>query len=310
MKFIYHKFKLQETTRNDRIDFSDDFGNSMRMYKRIYNNNGAYFYMYSHVFPTLFIYSGGFIGQLYDYCQKVKDKCTGNSIVAAFSDCPYIYKLITDDKFDNCHLEDISINGEKKKCLAVCYCSLFLDKETMYYRLSKMEDALKKEISLIRNNELKGKWDSLKKFGAGALKVIAKVGVALVAGAVGANIDIDIPDFDFGFTMPDFDFDVDFDADLDADCDVANFNMDNNDIQNSADIIPDGDNSISNITFGAHVDGGNYFDTGKDITVYGESGAKIGTFDVVLHNGQKGIIKDGTWFKILGNRIGTHFWTK
>ena len=68
MKFLYHKFNWHTSSQEGKIRFTDDNGNSMRLYKRVYNNQGAYYYMCAHVFPTLYIYSGDFIDQLYDYC--------------------------------------------------------------------------------------------------------------------------------------------------------------------------------------------------------------------------------------------------
>lgn len=299
MDFLYHKFYWKHDSIKGKIKFTDDSGRNIRLYKRKFNNQGAYFYMYSHVISTLFIYSGDFIEQLYNYCQTIKSKCTDKSIKVAFSDCPNLYDLINKDSFYNCHIEDISIHGKTKKCLAVCYPSFLLTKKMMFNRLVNMEETLKDEINKIKKYELRGKWDTLKKIGAGALKLAAKVGVAMVAGAIGANLDFDLPDFDFGVSLPD----LDFDADLDLGADVDFGDADMGDVYNP-DIQSDG------IAFGAKIDGGQYFDTGKDITVYGESGSPIGNFDVVLHNGQKGIIKDGSWIKIVGNRIGAHYFTK
>lgn len=220
MDFLYHRFNWRNVSSNGKIKFTDDFGNTIRLYKRNFNNQGAYFYMYSHVFPTLFIYSGDFIGQLYDYCQKVKSKCTSKSIKSAFSECPNLRKIIDNEGFDNCHIEDVSIHGKTKKCLAVCYPSFLFTKKRMFTSLVNMEETLKDEVNKIKKYELKGKWDNLKKIGAGALKVAAKVGVAMVAGAIGANLDFDLPDFDFGFSLPDLDFDADIDLDADVDFDT------------------------------------------------------------------------------------------
>lgn len=261
MKFLYHKFNWHTSSQEGKIRFTDDNGNSMRLYKRVYNNQGAYYYMCAHVFPTLYIYSGDFIDQLYDYCQTVKSKCTENSITEAFSDCPNIYKLISDDNLGNCHIENMSIDGRTKKCLAVCYPSFLLTKELMYDRLAKKEEILKEEVRKIKKYELKGKWDTLKKFGAGVFKVAARVGVALVAGAVGANMDIDIPDFDFGGSMPD----IDFDADID---------FDNSDFSQDAD--------YSNVSFGSnkppHASSDGYIFQGGD---------KYNGFDVYKKQGHK-----------------------
>jgi len=126
MFFLYHKFYWKHDSKEGKIKFTDDSGINIRLYKRKFNNQGAYFYMYSHIISTLFIYSGDFIEQLYNYCQTIKSKCSNKSIKVAFSDSPNLYDLINEGSFYNCHIEDISIHGKTKKCLAVCYPSFLL----------------------------------------------------------------------------------------------------------------------------------------------------------------------------------------
>ena len=89
----------------------------------------------------------------------------------------------------------------------------------------------------------------MKKFGAGVLKFAAKAGVALAAGAVGANLDIDIPDFDVGSSMPDIDFDYDSDMDFDNQLTLGSdydngYNVSFGASENSDGYIPDGTISL------------------------------------------------------------------
>ena len=233
--FKYHKFHWQNGSKGGVRKFTDDNGRKIRLYKREYDNQGALFYVNSYVFPTMYIYSCGFIGQLYEYCQNIKKKYKKKSVAAAFSNCPTIYMLIKDGRFENCHLESLTFSGETHMCLAVCYPSFVISKKAMYNRLAAVEEKLKAEVPLINRYELISKWGTVKKIGAGALKVAAKVGVALVAGVVGGNLDIDLPDFDFGSVLPDFDFDFDFDMDVDTDVDT-DVDLD---VDTDANMVPD-----------------------------------------------------------------------
>lgn len=272
MKFLYHRFNWENASKKCRIKFTDDNGNSMRLYRRNYNGRGACYYIYSHVFPTLFIYSGNFINQLYDYCQTISTKCTSTSICAAFSESPNIYKLLVGEGFDNCHVEDVSIGGETRKCLAVCYPSFLLSKKKMYNRLACMEDTLREEVQKIKKEELKGKWDTLKKIGAGVLKVATRLGVALVAGAVGANLDIDIPDFGIVSSIPDmdYDFDMEFDDQMAFDTDLNNgYNISFGASENSDGYIPEGTISLERTISGGSDTFPHYTQDGHDYVKLG-----------------------------------------
>ncbi len=311
MQFIHHKYNKELLHQKDKIKFVDDNGVSMRLCQRRYNNQLAFFYMDSHIYSRLFIYSGDFINQLHDYCMEIKSKCSNKSIRSAFSDSPNLCYYILEGTFYDCHIDEVSIGGVTNKCLAVDYLSIILPKKMMYKRLAKMEETLREEIKKVKKDELRGKWDTLKKIGATILKTSARVGVALAAGAVGANLDFD-PDIDFGDSTPNIDFgNVDF-----GNVDFGNVDFGNVDFGNvdlgDVDLgdVDMGGIQSDGLAFGARIDGGQYLDTGKDITVYGETGGLIGNYDVVLHNGQKGIIKDGTWLKLIGDRIGAHYYTK
>ena len=219
----YHRFYWDHSSRKGKIYFTDDNGRVIRMYKRCFEGKGVYFYSHSHVFPTLCIYPGGFVNQLYTFCQDIREKYTKKSIKKALSNCPNIYMLFKEGRFENCHVEEISVGGETKKLLAICYPSMFVTKRMMYNRLVTIEEQLKDEVSRINKYEFRGKWDTAKKIGANALKVAVKVGVAMAAGAIGANLDFDLPDFDFGAALPDIDFDFDLDTDFDIDSEsIAN----------------------------------------------------------------------------------------
>lgn len=295
-------FLWQEASHKSMVRFADDSGRVIRLYKRKYDNQGAYFYMSSHVFPTLYIYSCDFIGQLFVYCQTVKKKFTSKSIASAFSNCPNIYMLIKDGRFENCHIEDLSINGFTKKCLAVCYPSFLCPKRNMYNRLVTMEKVLKEEVKAIKKYELKGKWDTVKKIGAGALRIAARVGVALVGGAVGGNLDIDLPDFDLGSYLPDVDIDFDTDMDIDTDTDI------NTELDFDTDMVFDTD-----VDMEPSMNAGVLSFQGKQIlNIVGGGLQTIKVDDIGIPPGHatEHVLYKGVWHEIVNHKVKLdgHWW--